>query len=165
MTKTLGSGSGRRRVPCGATGRPADRLTVLVVDSEPTQREAIADYLRACGHEVVEAMEGHSALRHGFECHHHLDALVIDPVLPGRMGAAVAHDLSAQLPELITIYISDYDREYAVPERFFGRGRSAFFVKPFSYAKLEYTLCRLVRALEPTGARPLSPLALSSQPA
>ena len=35
---------------------------VLVVDDDPTVREVVVTYLRAAGHEVVEAADGEAAL-------------------------------------------------------------------------------------------------------
>lgn len=122
-----------------------ERLSVLVVAADCRTRADLREYLLYRQHEVHEAADGHAALRLGFETA--LDALVIDAVLPGRMGAAVAHDLQAKMPWIAVIYLSDYAREYAVPERFFGAGPGAFFLKPCNPAALERTMRRLVQGL------------------
>ena len=42
--------------------RRSDVARVLVVDDDPTVREVVVSYLRAAGHDVVEAADGEAAL-------------------------------------------------------------------------------------------------------
>jgi CheY-like chemotaxis protein len=72
------------------------RETVLVVENEVLTRHAISDYLRGCGHKVIEASTGDEALTVLQEPTLGVDVLLSAMQMPGSMdGFALARWIRA----------------------------------------------------------------------
>ncbi|MCY7394970.1 MAG: response regulator transcription factor [Nocardioides sp.] len=69
--------------------------TVLVVDDDTTVREVVVSYLRAAGHDVLEAADGESGLRLVTDAppQARVDLVVLDIMLPGIDGREVCRRL------------------------------------------------------------------------
>ena len=80
---------------------------ILVVDDDMFVRTAASRSLRSRGYRVLEASDGHAALR---MLHDHVDValLVTDVVMPGIDGRELVEAARARRPSLKVLYISGY---------------------------------------------------------
>jgi DNA-binding response OmpR family regulator len=105
---------------------------VLVVDDDHTVREVVVSYLRAAGHEVVEAADGAGALRSMQQAP--ADLVVLDLMLPGIDGLEVCRRLreTNDVPVImLTALGSESDRVVGLE-----RGADDYVTKPFSPREL-----------------------------
>ncbi len=105
---------------------------ILVVDDDHTVREVVVSYLRAAGHEVVEAADGAVALRSMQEAP--ADLVVLDLMLPGIDGLEVCRRLreTSDVPVImLTALGSETDRVIGLE-----RGADDYVTKPFSPREL-----------------------------
>lgn len=106
-------------------------LCVLLVEDEPGARFVVADYLRSCGCQVVEAADSADARRLADELASPPDVLLLDVTLPGGGGVRLAAELAARLGPLPTVFVSGLERaDVALPDR------AVFLRKPFRLAAL-----------------------------
>ncbi len=105
---------------------------VLVVDDDHTVREVVVSYLRAGGHDVVEADEGEAALAAYRETRP--DLVVLDLMLPGIDGLEVCRRLRAtdDVPVImLTALGGETDRVIGLEH-----GADDYVTKPFSPREL-----------------------------
>jgi CheY-like chemotaxis protein len=106
-----------------------EKVTVLVVDDEPAVRAMAVDMLRALGLEVLDAYNGHDALRL-LSQHPEIRLLFTDVRMPGMTGVELAEAARRLRPDLRVIVTSAYVGEDVVPP-------SGLFVpKPFRLEQL-----------------------------
>ncbi len=109
------------------TARGGGSETVLLVEDDVAVRRGIRDALASAGHRVVEAIDGHDALRRLEDAPTAIDVLVTDLVMPLMSGRELARQLRELRPRLPVLFISGY----APPaDLVFGAGES-FLPKPF----------------------------------
>jgi DNA-binding response OmpR family regulator len=114
---------------------------VLVVDDDPTVREVVVQYLRAGGHEVVEAGDGETALALHGEAPH--DLVVLDLMLPGIDGIEVCRRLRADgdVPVImLTALGEETDRVVGLEV-----GADDYVTKPFSPRELALRVDSVLR--------------------
>ena len=91
----------------GLTEQPK---TVLIAEADVFTRLVLADHLRECGFDVIEAAnacDAIQALRHGMP----IDILLADVRMPGEMnGFGLAKWIRQQYPEVRIIITSGVDR-------------------------------------------------------
>ena len=121
--------------------------TLLLVEDEDYVRELLRDFLTSAGYTVIEACSGEEALAIVKQQAPDLDLLVTDIVLSGMNGAKLAERLKAQMPHLVTLYISGYPGDEMFGDAVFDPG-PAFLAKPLT----RHALTRKVR--ETLNARP-----------
>jgi DNA-binding response OmpR family regulator len=105
---------------------------VLVVDDDHTVREVVVSYLRAAGHQVVEAVDGPGALASMQQAP--ADLVVLDLMLPGIDGLEVCRRLreTGDVPVvMLTARGSETDRVVGLE-----RGADDYVTKPFSPREL-----------------------------
>ena len=105
---------------------------VLVVDDDRTVREVVVSYLRAHDHEVVEAVDGESALRTMRDAP--ADLVVLDLMLPGIDGIEVCRRLreAGDTPiVMLTALGEETDRVVGLEV-----GADDYVTKPFSPREL-----------------------------
>lgn len=128
--------------PAGAKGR------VLVVDDEPTLLELLTSSLELSGFTARGAGDGDAALRElgAFAP----DIAVLDVMLPGRDGFALAGELRAAAPGLPVIFLT---ARGSVQDRLTGlrSGADDYVAKPFS---LEEVVLRIEAILRRSGGAP-----------
>ena len=123
--------------------------TILLVEDEPDNREAMALELRRHGyvvHAAADAVEAEAALNRGLP-----DLVISDMILPGASGfriVALVDSLSeGRVPVLmISANTSRAHRDYALEI-----GANRFLAKPFALSELvaaAETLCPLPTSLE-----------------
>jgi two-component system response regulator AtoC len=112
---------------------------VLVVDDEPLVRWSIAETLRACGYEVLEACDADSALRTVIEDAPAPDAVVLDLRLPDCSDLQLLQTLRLIVPETPIVLMTAFGTpEIANEARHLGA--CAVLEKPFDLAVLERLL-------------------------
>ena len=96
------------RRPAVATGRPAGKETILVVEDEEGVRNVAKRALGAAGYMVLVAANGAEAL---LACQQHQGALALlitDVVMPGMSGRELADRLTVMRPGLRVLFMSGY---------------------------------------------------------
>ena len=114
---------------------------VLVVDDDTTVREVVVSYLRAAGHDVVEAADGEEAL--SSQSDRKVDLVVLDLMLPGISGLDVCRRLRAASDVPIIMLTARTDE----PDRVNGleSGADDYVGKPFSPRELTLRVDRVLR--------------------
>lgn len=114
---------------------------VLVVDDDLTVREVLTSYLRARGHNVVEAGDGLEALR--VVRAQEADVVVLDVMLPGMDGREVCRRLRA-MGDIPIIMLTALGRE---ADRVHGLelGADDYVGKPFSPREMALRVDSVVR--------------------
>jgi PAS domain S-box-containing protein len=109
--------------PSAAPGPVYRPATVLVVDDEAAVREVTRDILIEHGYTVLEAADGHEALRLCEGGLGSIHLLVTDVVMPGMSGVELGRRLTRLHPDMKILHMSGYtDTE----------GVSDFLPKPFA---------------------------------
>ena len=83
----------------------SDNWKVLLVDDDRLSREAMADWLRSEGFDVIAAADGQAALPH---LHDGIAVLVTDLKMPRTDGLQLLHQAKEQAPHIAVILITAY---------------------------------------------------------
>ena len=136
--------------------RPAQPLSILVVDDEPLVLRGTAEMLRSLGHRVIEAEGGAEALA-TLRREPTIEAVVTDYKMPRMDGAEFARCVRELRPDMPILLISGYT---GAADPIEGLPR---LNKPFGLAELADALRR---ATEPAdNVVPLGPYRRARQPA
>ncbi|MCW2784550.1 MAG: two-component system response regulator [Marmoricola sp.] len=114
---------------------------VLVVDDDVTVREVVVSYLRAAGHDVLEAADGETGLKAMRDAP--ADLVVLDLMMPGIDGLEVCRRLRAigNVPVImLTALGSETDRVVGLES-----GADDYVTKPFSPRELVLRVDALLR--------------------
>jgi PAS domain S-box-containing protein len=109
---------------------------ILLVEDNEALLDALSDWLRAKGFQVVAAPNGEAALKKGE--HQSFDILISDVVMPGMDGNELYRIYKSKHPSVRTILMSGY-QDAAVN---LDSG-VLYLTKPFSFAQLSEALNRL----------------------
>lgn len=118
--------------------------SILVVDDEPAIRESVTYALEREGYDVVAVEDGETALDRARS--HSFDAVILDVVLPGRLGTDVCRELRAEssVPILmLTARTTELDRVVGLE-----LGADDYVPKPFSVAELVARVRAILRRRE-----------------
>ena len=86
---------------------------IIIVDDDPTVRAIAVEFLRDGDHAIVEAADGHEALRILKAVP--IDLMVLDIALPELDGLDVLQILKREHPRLPVLMLSTYpEKQYAV---------------------------------------------------
>jgi DNA-binding response OmpR family regulator len=114
---------------------------VLVVEDEPLINQAVADRLRAEGHDVVTAYDGPGAVE-AFDGHHP-DLVVLDVMLPGFDGLEVCRRIQQRRPvPVLMLTARDDESDILVG---LGVGADDYLTKPFRMKELVARVAALLR--------------------
>ena len=108
--------------------------TILVVEDGDAVRNLVCLMLVQNGYRVLEARDGHHALR---VCETHpepIQLVLTDLVMPNMEGAELAERLRRARPDLRIVLMSGYTDEPVVQR--LGRHSAAFLPKPFTSVEL-----------------------------
>ncbi len=127
--------------------------TILIVDDEPSVRELIRDTLELEDHDVLEAVDGPSALD-ALVGPDLPDCVVLDIMMPGISGLDVLTELRAkpvtkELPVILLTAMSDDATTWAG----WSAGANVFLPKPFDPGALLDWIDRVLEGggeMEPT---------------
>jgi PAS domain S-box-containing protein len=124
--------------------------TLLVVEDEDGVREAMTEYLRRRGYNVLAAGNGADALHLAGNFEGAIDLLVTDVVMPAMGGPELARALAARRPETRVLYVSGFTGS-VLAEQLELDGATAFLEKPFTWE----AFARKVREVLEHAAEPM----------
>ncbi len=127
--------------PVAVSGAEADE-TVLVVEDEAAVRMLVVEVLQELGYQVIEAVDGNSALPH-LTGTRRIDLLVSDIGLPGINGRQLAEIARQHRPDLHVLFITGYAPNAQVRGEFLGPGMD-MLAKPFSIDMLGAKVRQLI---------------------
>ncbi len=127
--------------PVAVSGTEADE-TVLVVEDEAAVRMLVVEVLQELGYQVIEAVDGNSALPH-LTSARRIDLLVSDIGLPGINGRQLAEIARQHRPDLHVLFITGYAPNAQVRGEFLGPGMD-MLAKPFSIDMLGAKVRQLI---------------------
>ncbi len=113
------------------------RKTILVVEDDPANREALTEILQTWGYEVLpvgSAEEAEYAIRR-----RRPDAALVDVYLPGRSGATLMSRLREKFPDAVLIGMSGLG-DAAMARTVKGVGADLFIGKPIELDALAKAL-------------------------
>ena len=113
------------------------RKIVLIVEDDPSNREALTEILQLWGYDVLpvsSAEEAEFAVRSKRP-----DAALVDVYLPGKSGASLITKLREKFPELVMIGMSGLG-DAAMARAMKGVGADLFIGKPVSLDELASAL-------------------------
>ncbi len=115
--------------------RARGRGSILLVEDDDVVRDLVSKVLRRAGYELVEAREGHEALRAWSEYRGDFDLLITDVVMPGLGGLDVADRVARDRAGCGILFMSGYADRSAeeIRSRF---PRASRLQKPFTPAQL-----------------------------
>jgi signal transduction histidine kinase len=105
--------------------------TILLVEDDPALRGLMARLLRESGYHVIAAASGEEALALPEQDLRTVQLVVVDMVMPGLSGRALADRISAQHPTVKILYVSGYTDDELVL-RGASDPRRGFLPKPFT---------------------------------
>jgi PAS domain S-box-containing protein len=104
---------------------------VLLVDDEETVRHVAAELLRSFGFEVLEATDGHDAIRLMRERGEQICLVLLDLTMPRMDGEQTIDELHQLVLNVPVVLMSGYS-ERELSERFADKGLAGFLQKPFT---------------------------------
>jgi two-component system response regulator MprA len=127
-------------------------MRILVVEDEPSMRDALERVLRHCGYQVELAGDGRAGLAAASA--RAPDAIVLDVTLPLLDGLEVCRRLRASGNRVPVLMVTARD---AIADRVAGldAGADDYLVKPFSIAELRARIRALLRRAGPQETEPL----------
>ncbi|MBN1128448.1 MAG: GAF domain-containing protein [Chitinispirillaceae bacterium] len=118
----------------GSSGREAGK-TILVAEDNHMAREFVSLELGDLGYHVLAASGADKAISLSRSHTGPIDLLLSDVVLPGASGWEVSKVLSAERPEMVTLYMSGYDADNSIKQGKLMAG-ARLLAKPFSPEQL-----------------------------
>jgi len=110
---------------------------ILIVDDEPTVRDALSDILTFLGYQVVTAGTGGDALRTFLD--DSISLVLTDMDMPEMDGLTLAVHIKDKSPNTPVVIMTGFHRE-AVTEKLEGRYVDSIILKPFRLEEIENTL-------------------------
>ena len=110
---------------------------ILIVDDEPTVRDALSDILSCLGYEVVAKGTGRDALRTFLD--DSISLVLTDMDMPEMDGLTLAAHIKDKSPNTPVVIMTGFHRE-AVTEKLEGRFVDSIILKPFRLEEIENTL-------------------------
>lgn len=129
--------------------RKKSATQVLVVDDEPLVRWSIAETLRDCGWEIVEASDGRGALAAVADSAAEPDAVLLDLQLPDNDDLSLLVSFRRLLPRVPVILMTAFGTPEVLDE---ARRLGAFTVldKPFELDQLSALIERAMETPQPS---------------
>jgi CheY-like chemotaxis protein len=110
-------------------------LTLLVVDDEEMVRRLAARMLVTLGHRVLEARDGHEAVRMLQRDAHRIDGVLTDVAMPGLGGRQLGETIARCWPRVRVLYMSGFPGKRVVSEGAIDP-TDPFIQKPFTEEQL-----------------------------
>jgi two-component system cell cycle sensor histidine kinase/response regulator CckA len=111
------------------------RPTLLVVDDEEMVRRLAARMLITLGYRVLEASDGHEAVRVLQRNAQRIDGVLTDVAMPGLGGRQLGETIARCWPQIRVLYMSGFPAKRVVSERAIDP-TDPFIQKPFTEDQL-----------------------------
>ncbi len=121
---------------------PHGTETVLLVEDEDPVRTVATRMLERLGYKVLQAADPDQALHLANLSNAHL--LIMDVVLPGVSGLALAHKICTIRPGIRVLYMSAYASEQVLDDRVESRTAVGFIQKPFTSEELSLAVRKIL---------------------
>jgi CheY-like chemotaxis protein len=118
---------------------PGGNETILVVEDHAEVRDLVRRALQPQGYALLEAKDGHEALRLVAEYSGSVDLLLTDVVMPGMNGKSLVDEFAIIQPKAKVLFMSGYT-EAAIADYGVADPAIAFLQKPFSPIALARTV-------------------------
>lgn len=115
--------------------------TLLIVEDDIKTSEAVCEYLKSAGHEIIPAYDGADALQ--IFDGNNIDLIILDIMLPKMSGLSVLHEIrqKSSVPVLMLTAVED---EYTQVTSF-DEQADDYITKPFSMILLGRRITALLR--------------------
>lgn len=81
-------------------------MRVLIADDDRNFAEILAEFVRACGHEVVDAVTAGGLAAIQSFARHEPDVVLLDIVMPRCNGLTVCHAIQSRNPNAKIVFVS-----------------------------------------------------------
>lgn len=115
-------------------------MTVLIVEDDDITREAIGQYLKLSGIDVIEAENGEKAV----ELSKDVDVALVDVMLPGMSGIEVVNKIKAKNPSCVVFVVTAYD-DTEIVKKCVEVGADDFIKKPVNLELLRLKITHALR--------------------
>jgi two-component system cell cycle sensor histidine kinase/response regulator CckA len=132
-----------RATPASSAHSPRGTETILLVEDEPQVRELNVTALKGLGYRVLEAVDGHDALRTAAEATEPIHILVSDVIMPRLGGRELAQRVRATRPEIRILFASGYAKDVIAQDGIVEPGIH-LLSKPFSPQDLAFRVRELL---------------------
>src|ERR1043166_9157580 len=105
-----------------------EKSVVLIVDDEPGVLRLACQILERAGYQVLRAGTGEDALKICAEHAGHIDAVLLDVMLPDMPGLELAPQIRDALPDAALMFMGGYPSELVVGSK---QVNAPFLQKPF----------------------------------
>jgi two-component system response regulator HydG len=120
---------------------PHKKISILVVDDEPSIRESLSGWLKRAGYQVDTAADGFTALAKNRETH--FDIIIVDVKMPEMDGLTLLQQLKENGSEagilMMTAHGDIHDAVQAIK-----LGAYDYLLKPFELEELSFTIGKMV---------------------
>jgi len=117
--------------------------TILLIDDDQHVRRVAGEMLARLGLQVLTAAQGQEGLEIFRANGKGIDCVLLDLSMPGMGGEEAFQEMRRQRPDIRVILTSGYDEQEAT-KRFAGQGLAGFIQKPYTVAKLQEVLNRVL---------------------
>lgn len=131
--------------PAGVPLSLSGSETILLVEDDQMVRELTREILRKNGYAVLEAQDGHEALRIGREYDQPIHLILTDVVMPQISGQHVVEQIASVRPDIRALYMSGYTDDAVHHHGVLEPGVN-FIEKPFA---VEVLLQKIRQVLNP----------------
>jgi two-component system, cell cycle sensor histidine kinase and response regulator CckA len=121
--------------PRAGDGQTLTRATLLVVDDEEMVRRLAARMLVTLGYRVLEARDGHEAVRVLQRDAQRIDGVLTDVAMPGLGGKQLGDTIARCWPQIRVLYMSGFPALRVVSEGAI-KPTDPFIQKPFTEEQL-----------------------------
>jgi two-component system cell cycle sensor histidine kinase/response regulator CckA len=121
--------------PRAGDGQTLTRVTLLVVDDEEMVRRLAARMLVTLGYRVLEARDGHEAVRVLQRDAPRIDGVLTDVAMPGLGGKQLGDTIARCWPQIRVLYMSGFPALRVVSEGAI-QPTDPFIQKPFTEEQL-----------------------------
>ncbi|KHC93342.1 response regulator receiver modulated metal dependent phosphohydrolase [Thermotoga sp. Mc24] len=115
-------------------------MTVLIVEDDDITREAMGQYLKLSGIDVIEAENGEKAV----ELSKDVDVALVDVMLPGMSGIEVVNKIKAKNPSCVVFVVTAYD-DTGIIKKCVEVGTDDFIKKPVNLELLRLKITHALR--------------------
>ena len=115
-------------------------MTVMIVEDDDITREAMGQYLKLSGFDVIEAENGEKAVK----LSENVDVALVDVMLPGMSGIEVVNEIKAKNPSCVVFVVTAYD-DTEVVKKCVEVGADDFIKKPVNLELLRLKITHALR--------------------